>query len=303
MSELTKRAVAYMRVSTTEQTKTAADDKGYSIHGQEEACQRKAAELGAEIVDAYVERAESAKTADRPELQRMLHRIRTKRDVDYLILYKVDRFARNRIEDGAMLAELMEYGVTLISATENIDDTPEGRMMHGILATFAEYEIAKGSVRSKLAMYQKAKMGGTPGRAPIGYLNVGAMSPDGFEYRTVVVDEERAPHIQWAFRTYATGQYSLDELVDMLEARGLLCKPHKRGADAVPIQEGALNSILRNEYYLGTVIFKGREIRRQARTFGQPGTLRQGAVDSDGEEHVRNEAPGSPTSPEGAAHV
>jgi len=72
-----KRAVIYARVSTTEQTETAGDDKGYSIHAQQDYCERKADELEAEVVETYTDRGESARSADRPELQRMLARIRT----------------------------------------------------------------------------------------------------------------------------------------------------------------------------------------------------------------------------------
>lgn len=159
-----KRAVLYLRVSSDRQTKTAGDGKGFSIHAQQKRCEQKADEIDATVVETYVELAESAKSAKRPELQRMLSRIRNKGDVDCIILFKVDRFARNRTDDALMMHELREHGVQLISATENIDSTPEGQMMHGILATFAEYEILRNAVRTKSGMDQKAKMGGTPAR-------------------------------------------------------------------------------------------------------------------------------------------
>lgn len=60
---------------------------------------RRPATLGADVVDVYVERGESAKTDDRPELQRMLARIHQQRDVDYVIVWKVSRLARNRRDD------------------------------------------------------------------------------------------------------------------------------------------------------------------------------------------------------------
>src|SRR5262249_16418300 len=153
-------------------------------------------------------------------LQRMLERVRTRHDVDYVIVWKVDRFARNRRDDANMLFELKAYGAQLVSATENIDQTPAGQLMHGMLASFSEYysrnlaaEVAKGTT-------QKAKRGGTPGTAPLGYLNI-IERADGREVRTIVVDPDRSPLIRWAFETYATGYYSLSDLTELLEARGL----------------------------------------------------------------------------------
>ncbi len=166
-----KRAVLYLRVSSRDQLETDYDDDGLSIAAQRERGTQKATEYNASVVDDYIERAESAKTNDRPALNAMLKRIKEQRDVDYVIVWKVDRFARNRRDDANMLFEIELAGARLISVTENIDQTPAGRLMHGMLASFAEYysrnlanEVLKGAT-------EKAKRGGTPGRAPLGYLN------------------------------------------------------------------------------------------------------------------------------------
>ncbi len=251
------RAVIYLRVSTLEQTQTAGDDKGYSIHAQEEACRRKADNVGLTVVDVYTERAESARSANRPQLQSMFKRIASEGDVDALIVYKVDRFARNRIEDGAMLAELQTHGVQLISVTENIDSTPAGRLMHGVLATIAEYEVANLGVRSSMGMRQKAVMGGTPGKAPSGYLNVRETHPDGREVRSIAIDEDAAPHVQWAFRAYASGDYTISDLVEELDERGLRSRPNRRTDRPKPLRKSMVGRMLRNPYYVGKVTYKG----------------------------------------------
>ena len=251
------RAIIYLRVSTLEQTQTAGDDKGYSIHAQESACRKKAESLDLAVVDVYVERAESARSANRPQLQAMFSRIRNQQDVDALIVYKVDRFARNRIEDGAMLAELQVHGVQLISVTENVDDTPAGRLTHGILATIAEYEVANLGVRSAMGMEQKARMGGTPGKAPIGYSNVRETKPDGREIRTIAIDQQAAPLVQWAFRAYASGEYTLADLMSELDERGLRARPGRRGARPKPLSKSGVGRMLRDVYYTGKVRYKG----------------------------------------------
>src|SRR5947207_8662049 len=91
-----KRAVIYLRVSTAKQANKDDDPDGYSLPAQREACERKAEALDAEVVAVFVDRGESAKTADRREFQKMLAFVQKQGDIDYVILDEVDRFARNR---------------------------------------------------------------------------------------------------------------------------------------------------------------------------------------------------------------
>ncbi|HKP90647.1 MAG TPA: recombinase family protein [Thermoleophilaceae bacterium] len=167
-----KRAVIYLRVSSSQQADKDYDAEGYSIPGQRDACRRKAAALRAEVAFEYVDRGESAKTANRPALQAMLAQVEQDPDIAYVIVHKVDRLARNRADDVAIVMRIRAAGAQVVSASENIDETPSGLLLHGIMSSIAEFysrnlasEILKGST-------QKAKAGGTPTRAPIGYLNV-----------------------------------------------------------------------------------------------------------------------------------
>ena len=93
---LAKRAVIYLRVSTAEQAHGDGASEGYSIPAQRDACTRKAHDLGAEVVAEFVDRGESARSAARPGLQLMLGRLAEHKDVDYVIVHKIDRLARNR---------------------------------------------------------------------------------------------------------------------------------------------------------------------------------------------------------------
>lgn len=202
--ETTVLAVSYLRVSTKEQAERGGRDEGFSIPAQREANLRKARDLDAIIVEEFVDAGESARKADRPELMRMIEYVAA-HDITYCIVHKVDRLARNRADDVAIHLALQEAGVMLISATENIDETPSGMLLHGIMSTIAEFyshnlatEVAKG-------MNQKAIGGGTNGKAPIGYLNVRTRDELGRELRTIELDPERAPIIEWAFKAYASG--------------------------------------------------------------------------------------------------
>jgi site-specific DNA recombinase len=251
-----KRAVLYLRVSSRGQLETDYDYDGLSIAAQRERCEQKARELGAEIVGEYIERAQSAKTNDRPELNAMRSRIKEQHDVDFVILWKVDRFARDRRDDANMLFEIELAGARLVSATENIDHTPAGRLMHGMLATFAEYYSLNLANEVLKGLTEKAKRGGTPGRAPIGYLNRREVV-DGHEVRTVIIDAERGRIIRWAFETYATGLYSLADITLLLETRGLLTRGDRKHPPR-PLDVKRVQEMLSNPYYTGIVSYRGK---------------------------------------------
>jgi site-specific DNA recombinase len=254
----TKRAALYLRVSTLKQAAKDDDPEGYSVPAQREAGYRKAEALDAEVVAVAIDKGESAKTADRREFQRLLNRIRTQRDIDYLIVDKVDRFARNRRDDANLLFELRSAGCQLVSVKENIDETPAGQLLHAIMAGIAEFYSKNLAVEALKGMTQKAKVGGTPGRAPIGYLNVGRRNEDGREIRVVVIDPERAPLVVWAFEAYATGEWTIRTLTEALADKGL--HTLRRGGKVPgPLQPSHVAALLSNRYYLGYVTFQGTE--------------------------------------------
>ena len=144
--------------------------------------------------------------------------------VKYVIVHKVDRLARNRADDVAINMAIRQAGAELVSVSENIDQTPSGLLLHGIMSSIAEFysrnlatEVIKGTT-------QKAKNGGTPGRAPIGYLNV-RRTVEGREPRSVEIDPERGPLMAWAFEAYATGDWTIRRLLAELTERGLTTAP------------------------------------------------------------------------------
>src|SRR5690349_11572382 len=141
--------LAYFRVSTSDQANTSLDEDGFSIQAQREYCQRKAAEMGVELVDEYVDRGKSARTADRPALQAMLARVREDTDIQYVFVHKLDRLARNRADDVQIELLLAKHGVRLVSCTENIDDTPSGKLVHGIMGDIAEWYSSNLSEEAK----------------------------------------------------------------------------------------------------------------------------------------------------------
>lgn len=102
------------------------------------------------------------------------------------------------------------------------------------------------------------KSGGTPSRAPLGYLNIRRVDDKGREERTVILDEERAPLIKLAFEEYSTGNWTVQDLAEHLAA----CGPTTRATPRIPsqsINKKSLNKAWINPYYKGIVPYQGVE--------------------------------------------
>ncbi len=252
-----KRAIIYLRVSTARQASKDGEAEGYSIPAQRTACIKKAGELGSVAVEEYVDAGASARSADRDGLQAMLARLAdgSLPSVDYVIVHKLDRLARDRADDVAILLGIRKAGATLVSVSEQIDETPAGTLMHGIVASFAEFYSKNLSTEARKGLEEKVRRGGTPGWAPIGYLNT-TQRIDGKEIKSVVIDEDRAPHVQWAFARYATGEWSISALRDALEERGLKTKDTTKYAGQ-PLSHAQVHRMLTQPYYRGQIRFKG----------------------------------------------
>ena len=252
-----KRAVIYARVSTIRQAETDYDEEGFSLPAQIEACQRKADELGAEVVQVFIDRGESARTLDRPQLQGMLKLLATERAIAFVIVHKVNRWARNRVDDVGLQLQIRSSGATLVSASENIDETPAGQLLHGLLATVAEFESANLATEVRKGMVKKAKKGGTPHRAPIGYLNFrDNVVGERRGVASIKIDAERAPKVKRAFQLYASGNYSLDQLVVVLAEDGLTSRATRRRPE-LPLSRSHVARMLSNRYYIGLVEYAG----------------------------------------------
>ncbi|MCE7008202.1 recombinase family protein [Kibdelosporangium philippinense] len=253
------QAVIYLRVSSTRQVGRDYDPEGISIPAQRAACHRRAEQLGLTIVGEYVEPGRSAtEMTKRAVFQQMLARIRHTSDVDHVVVYKLSRLARNRVDDALVMADLRQRGITLISATESVDNTPIGQLMHGILATFNEYQSRESGADIAYKMGQKARNGGTISRARLGYLNHTDRS-DGRDIRTIIVDPERAPLVRLGFELFAADNLTLDQLSERLYLRGLRTRPTaQHPAKRVSISK--LARMLRDRYYLGYVTYQGEEL-------------------------------------------
>ena len=255
-SERPRIAVSYVRVSTMRQAEKGGTNEGFSIPAQKAANQQKAESMGAFVVKEFVDRGESAKTADRPALQEMLEYIKQHK-VDYVIVHKLDRLARNRADDVEITRALQQVNTRLISTSESFDDsTPSGSLMHGIMSSVAEFYSNNLAHEVKKGMLQKVKNGGTPSKAPLGYKNIINRDELGREARTVVLDPERATLIAKAFQLYARGDKTVQQVADQLASEGLTTAPTPK-IPSKAVTQPTLNKVLTNPYYKGMMRYNG----------------------------------------------
>src|SRR6266699_796032 len=146
--------VIYCRVSSKEQI------EGTSLESQRLACEEYARSNNIRILKVFVEQGESAKFADRAQLIELLDFCReNKGRVQILLVWKVDRFARNVSDHFNIKASLLKYDVHIVSATEQIASNPEGKLMETILAGFAQFDNDIRATRTVQGMRRRIQEG------------------------------------------------------------------------------------------------------------------------------------------------
>ncbi len=159
------KAIIYCRVSTKEQA-----EQGYSLEAQEKDCKEFALNKGYEVDRLFIERGESAKTQDRPELIKLLkYSFENKKQLSALIIWKYDRLARNLTDHLELINKLSSYGLNVLSVTENNDNTPSGRAIRSILGAVSQYENEIRGERTTKGMKEALLQGRWVFRVPKGY--------------------------------------------------------------------------------------------------------------------------------------
>ena len=157
------KAVIYARYSSDSQREE-------SIEGQIRECTAFAEKNGITILRHYIDRAYSAKTDNRPDFQEMI-KDSGKKLFDMVIVWKLDRFARNRYDSARYKAQLKRNGVKVVSATEVISEGAEGIILESVLEGYAEYysaDLSEKVIRGRKENALECKFNG--GTIPIGYV-------------------------------------------------------------------------------------------------------------------------------------
>jgi site-specific DNA recombinase len=234
-----KNCYIYLRVSTDEQAK-----EGFSIDNQKRACVEYA-----QMNDYYVKRiftddGKSARTTDRAAFQELLTTAMNK-PVEAVIIYKIDRFARNVGDFASTRKQFKNIGIKLLSVTENGDVT-EG-LIGNIFASVAEWESDVNGQRTRDALMQKFREGWQPSGPPIGYRSVGGDK----ERKTCELNPYIAPIIKELFQLYATGGYSIMELQDWLTSKNIVSK------SGTNLGHSVIHTIISNHFYYGWIRWHG----------------------------------------------
>ena len=142
------KAVIYARYSSHNQREE-------SIEGQIRECQDFAARNDMTIVGEYIDRAVSGKTDNRADFQRMIRDSERGR-FQVVLVYAIDRFARNRYDSAIYKAKLKKNGVKVFYAKQYIPDTPEGIILESVMEGYAEYYSQNLSIHVKRGMKENA---------------------------------------------------------------------------------------------------------------------------------------------------
>ena len=228
-------AVIYARYSSDSQREE-------SIEGQVRECTEYAERNGLTVLRSYIDRALSAKTADRPEFQRMI-KDSAKELFEIVLVWKLDRFSRDRYDSAHYKHILKKNGVKVVSAKEHISEGPEGIILEAMLEGYAEYYSAELSQKIRRGQKENAlKCKNNGGGIPLGYI----VGPDGI----LAADPLTAPLVKEIFTSYDAGE-SISAITASLNEHGL--KTSKGKAFKI----GGVSLMLKNRKYIGEYRYGG----------------------------------------------
>ena len=269
-------AVYYVRVSTVEQSQ-----EGYSIPAQIKAAKAYAASKGFKVVGEFQD-VQSAKRAGRTQFEAMCKFLRSRKKPTAIIVEKTDRLLRNIHDYHAIEVLLNEHDVEAHFYRENFvlsrDSNSNEKFIFGIKALMAKQYLDNLREECQKGMIEKAAQGHYPSVAPIGYLNNPVT-------RLIDVDPVRSPIVRRLFERYATGSYSLENLLVEAKAEGLARAEHGRGS----VSRSTIERVLKNSFYHGDFVWRGKPYagkhtpliskelfdRVQAVFEGRPGSIKQ----------------------------
>lgn len=229
-----KRAIIYTRVSTDEQ------NNGYSPADQKEKLYRYCENNSIDVVGFYHD-DESGKSFERPEWKKIMAFLKkNKNSVDYIYFLKWDRFSRNAPEAYAELGKLKKLGVEARAMEQPLDlDIPEQKVMLAIYLTAPEVDNDRRALNIFHGIRRGKKEGRWLGACPRGYKNTRN------EFNRPVITPEGGMQeklVKLAFKEFATGLYSIEEVRHRLNKKGLKC------------ERNAFWKFLRNKAYIGKVL-------------------------------------------------
>ncbi|MEN9582296.1 MAG: hypothetical protein RL641_250 [Candidatus Parcubacteria bacterium] len=232
-----KKAVIYCRVSTKEQV-----EEGNSLVTQERLCREYAALYGFIVDQVFIELGESAKTAERTQLKKMLAYCSAKKNnIAAVIVYKIDRLSRNMTDYTQIRFNLRRYNVEIRSKSEQFEDNPSGRFMENMFANVAQFDNEVRGERALNGLKEAVREGRYVWSAPIGYSN------EKIDGKSTIVPSEYAPQIRKAFELLAENKYTIEEVRQQILQIGFVGKKFK-------LAKAHFNRLIRNALYAGKIV-------------------------------------------------
>ena len=229
-----KRAVAYARFSSNNQRDESIDAQLRAIRDY---CERE----NIQLIDIYTDEAQSATSDNRDDFKNMIDDIfKGKIDVDTVLVHKFNRFARNKYDSAIYKKRLREIGITVVSVTQPIDDSPEGRILESLIEAMDEYYSENLALEVKKGMLENALKGKHTGGGRLLGLSV---DNEGYYY-----PDENAHIVKRIFREFADGVPKAT-IVDRLNKEGY------RNQYGRPFNVRTVYDLLQNEKYIGNFVY------------------------------------------------
>jgi len=237
------KVALYARVSSERQA-----EKDLSIAAQLKALRKHASKNDWTVCREFIDEAESAKSANRPAFQEMIAYARKKtKPFDAILVWKYSRFTRNRDDASIYKSLLRRHGVSVISMNEQIDDSPAGKLLEGIIEVIDEFYSLNLAQDTMRGLRENAMRGFQNGSIPIGYKAKKVM--DGTVQRTKLeIDETTAPIVKRIFKM-SLDNIGIKEIAKTLNNEGLKTNKDK------PWGNTTIAYILKNEIYTGTLVW------------------------------------------------
>jgi site-specific DNA recombinase len=237
------QAVLYVRVSSKGQEK-----QGFSIPAQLRLLRQYGQTQGFEIVKEFRD-VETAKQSGRVGFAKMVDFLINNSNCKYLLVEKTDRLYRNFkdyvcLEDIDIEIHLVKEGAVVSSHSKSAD-----KFIHGIKVLMAKNYVDNLSEETRKGMTEKAEQGIWPSVAPMGYRNILGKAGK----RTIKPDRRLAPFVIRLFKTYSSGDYSLNEITEKFKGKGLAFRKSNK-----PLPRSTVHKILTNKMYSGTFQWKGQ---------------------------------------------
>ena len=230
--------VIYARFSCKRQTEQ-------SIEGQLKICYEYAAVHNYTVVGEYIDRAQSGTSDNRSDFQRMIADSE-KHTFEGVLVYQLDRFARNRYDSAIYKAKLKKNSVRVFSAKENITEDASGILVEGLLESMAEYysvELAQKINRGLAINAEKCLSNGS---------NPGLGFKVNKKDRTFYVDEDEAAIVREIYERYARGEPKVEIIKD-------LNRRHIKTSIGNEFSFTSLTRLLSNKRYIGYYLYSGKE--------------------------------------------